>query len=479
LAWCVVWGRWAWMRPSDDHDVVTQHIDRMTSALSIDLNNALQIRAELEADLAGLFPRRESRAHAMAYIRALASDLPRKNGWSISEWAGDARPDGKQRLLYKDKWDESAARDAVRAFAVRHLGDADGGLVFDETGQEKAGRATAGVGRQYTGTAGKITNAVVAVYVTYASRHGHCLIDGDLYAQQGWFTDPQRFAQAGFDKDHRFRTKPQIAVEQAERILTDLPVAWMAADEVYGRSATFRRYFEDHQIAYVVAVGMDFHVVTKAGIYRADLLARTLPSMSWNRRSCGQGAKGPRVYDWAMLATTSPYHVLLVRRSVTKPDDLAYFYAFTPEGQPFTLARIVAIAGYRWMVEEDFQQSKGQAGLDHTQARRYRSWLRHAVLALAALAIQAVTAAKHRANHPAAVLPTHGDDDPPEDYGLIALTVPETHRLFMLHDELRGLPSATARQRADFRQRWSTWRRRHQARARWFHHRTRLAQLAW
>jgi SRSO17 transposase len=192
---------------------------------------------------------------------------------------------------------------------ARHLADPDAGLVFDETGQEKAGTRTAGVGRQYTGTAGKITNAVVAVYASYASRHGHCLVDGDLYAQKGWFTDPERFAQAGFDPDHRFRTKPQIAVEQAGRILTaDLPVAWVAADEVYGRSTMFRRFFEKRDIPYVVAVGIDFHVATRTGTYRADLIARTVPRKAWNRRSCGKGAKGPRVYDWAMVATTSPNH---------------------------------------------------------------------------------------------------------------------------------------------------------------------------
>src|SRR5258705_5631874 len=134
----------------------------------------------------------------------------------------------------------------------------------------------------------------------------------------------------------------------------------MDAGELSAGSATCRRRFEDNGIAYVVAVGIDFHVVTKTGTYRAGLLTRTLPPKSWNRRSCGQGAKGPRVYDWAMVATTSPHHVLLVRRSITKPNDLAYFYAYIPEGQPFTLARIVAIAGYRWMVEEDFQQSKAR-----------------------------------------------------------------------------------------------------------------------
>lgn len=452
----------------------------MASTISVDLDVAVRTREELESDLAGVFSRRESRAHAMSYIRGLCSDLPRKNGWTIAEWAGDQRPDGKQRLLYKDKWDESAARDKVRAFAARHLADPDAGLVFDETGQEKAGTHTAGVGRQYTGTAGKITNAVVAVYTTYASQHGHCLIDGDLYAQKGWFTDPERFARAGFDREHRFRTKPQIALEQAERALAaGLPVAWMAADEVYGRSGKFRQFFEKRNISYVVAVGIDFQVTTAAGAYRADLLTKKIPSKAWNRRSCGRGAKGPRVYDWAMIATASPRHFLLIRRSLTNPNDLAYFYAFVPDGQPVTLSRIIDIAGYRWMVEEDFQQSKGQAGLDHTQVRRYRSWLRHAVLAIAAHAIQAVTAAKQRKHHPDPVLPTHGGDDPPDDYGLIALTVPEAHRLFMLHDELRDLPTPIARQRAGFRLRWSNWRRQHQARARWFHHRARLARLAW
>jgi SRSO17 transposase len=452
----------------------------MASATSVDLDVAVRTRDELESDLAGVFGRREPRAHAMSYIRGLCSDLPRKNGWSIAEWAGDERPDGKQRLLYKNKWDESAVRDLVRAFAARHLADPDAGLVFDETGQEKAGTRTAGVGRQYTGTAGKITNAVVAVYTSYASRHGHCLIDGDLYAQKTWFTDPERFAQAGFDPEHEFRTKPEIALEQAERILAaDLPVAWVAADEVYGRSSKFRQYFEKRKKSYVVAVGVYLPTATPPRQPRAELIARTLPPKAWNRRSCGQGAKGPRVYDWAMAATTSPQHVLLIRRSITNPDDLAYFYAFVPEGQPLTLSRIVDIAGYRWMVEEDFQQSKGHAGLDHTQVRRYRSWLRHVILAIAALAIQAVTAAKQRKHHPDPVLPTHGDDDPPDDYGLIALTVPEIHRLLILHDELRDLPAAAAQRRTDFRQRWSTWRRRHQARARWFHHRTRLARLAW
>lgn len=465
-----------------DPDVVTQQ-NRTASAVSIDLNLAIDIRDELEAEIADVFPRRESRVHAVAYVRALCSDLERKNGWRIAEAAGDARPDGKQRLLYRHTWDESAVRSRVRAFAVRHLGVEDPGLIFDESGQEKTGSHTAGVGRQYTGTAGKITNAIVAVYTTYASRRGHCLIDADLYAQEGWFSDPDRFTLAGFDNNHTFRTKPAIAIEQAKRIIAaNIPIAWAAADEVYGRSRAFRTLLEEHDIAYVVAVGVDFQITTRLGAIRADEMFRKIKRhtrRAWNRRSCGQGAKGPRVYDWAMIATASPNHALLIRRSTTKPDDVAYFYAFAPTGQALTLPRLVQIAGYRWMVEEDFQQSKGQVGLDHSQVRRYRSWLRHTILAIAAHAIHAVTAARQRQQHPDPVLPIHGDDTPPADCGTTALTVPETHRLFVLHDDIRDLTPAAAARRIAFHERWSTWRRRHQARARWFHHRTRLARLGW
>lgn len=465
-----------------DPDGVTQQ-ERTASTVSIDLDVALAVRGELEAEIAEAFPRRESRLHAVGYLRALCSGLDRKNGWRIAEAVGDARPDGKQRLLYRHKWDESTVRDRVRTFGVRHLGADDSGLIFDESGQEKTGRHTAGVGRQYTGTAGKITNAIVAVYATYASRRGHCLLDADLYVQEDWFTDPDRLAQAGFDRDHTFRTKPAIAIEQAKRILAaKTPVAWIAADEVYGRSAAFRKLFEDHAIAYVVAVGIDFHLTTPLGTYRADQVfgkIKRFTRKAWTRRSCGQGAKGPRVYDWAMVATTSPHHALLIRRSITKPDDVAYFYAFLPAGQALTLPRLVQIAGYRWMVEEDFQQSKGQVGLDHSQVRRYRSWLRHTILAIAAHAIHAVTAAQQRAHHPDPVLPRHGGDTPPDDCGTTALTVPETHRLFVLHDDIRDLSPLAAARRTAFHERWSTWRRRHQARARWFHCRTRLARLGW
>lgn len=432
---------------------------------------------ELAAELAPLFARREPRAHAADYLRGLLADLPRKNCWTVAEHAGQPRAYGMQRLLYQAVWDEDAARDAVRRFAVRHLAAPGAVLVFDETGQEKKGAATAGVGRQYTGTTGQVSNAVVAVYCTYASTLGHCLIDGDLYVQEHWTKDPERCERAGLGRDFAFRTKTAIALEQARRaVAAGIAVDWAAGDEVYGRSTKLRQFFEEHTIGYVFAVGVNFQVPTGIGPVRADLLAaKKVPPRAWNRISCGQGAKGPRVYDWALVATARPRHHLLVRRSLADPTDLAFFYAYVPEGRSMALADLVKIAGIRWAVEEDFANAKDAVGLDHTQARRYRSWHRHIVLAMAALALLAVIAAVDRRDHPAPVLPADAAAEPPEDFGQIALTVTEARRLFQLFTALlQDMPAHLAARRMAFHLHWSTWRRRHQARSRWHHYKRRL-----
>ncbi|MER5918451.1 IS701 family transposase [Streptomyces sp. NPDC001982] len=435
---------------------------------------------ELAADLAPLFARREPRAHALDYLRGLLADLPRKNCWTMAEHAGKTRAFGLQRLLYQAVWDEDAALEVVRGFAVRHLAAPGAVLVFDETGQEKKGEATAGVGRQYTGTTGQVSNAVVAVYCTYASALGHCLIDGDLYVQEHWTKDPQRCERAGLGEDFTFHAKTAIALQQARRaVAAGVPVDWAAGDEVYGRSSKLRGFFEEHDIGYVFAVGVNFAVPTGVGPIRADVLAaKKVPKRAWNRLSCGQGAKGPRVYDWALIATAGPRHHLLVRRSIADPTDLSYFYAYTPEGQSMALSDLVAIAGIRWTVEEDFANGKDAVGLDHTQARRYRSWRRHAVLAMAALALLSVIASLDRRDHPAPVLPTSPTTETPADFGRIALTVTEARRLFQLFTHLlRDLTPALATRRMDFHLQWSTWRRRHQARARWHHYKQRLTDL--
>jgi SRSO17 transposase len=457
---------------------VTHQDLQAASAVSLDPALFEEKFDELSAGLAPLFARREPRAHAAAYLRGLLSEVPRKNCWSLAEQAGQDRPDGMQRLLYKAVWDEDAARDAIRHFAVRHLQAPGATLVFDETGQEKKGTATAGVGRQYTGTTGQVSNAVVAVYCTYATTLGHCLVDGDLYVQKHWAKDPERCEQAGLGRDFTFRTKTAIALEQAKRALAaGITVDWAAGDQVYGRSRALRGFFEQHRIGYVFAVGVDFKVPTAAGPIRADALAaKKIPRRAWNRLSCGQGAKGPRRYDWAQVATSSPRHHLLIRRSLADPTDLAFFYAYVPEGRPAALTDLVKIAGIRWTVEEDFATAKDAVGLDHTQARGYRSWHRHIVLAMAALALLAVIASLDRHTHPEPVLPAGPNAQPPGDYGRTALTVPETKRLFHLFTALlRDLPAAVAARRMAFHLRWSTWRRRHQARSRWHHYKRRLA----
>jgi SRSO17 transposase len=435
---------------------------------------------ELADELAPLFARREPRAHALDYLRGLLADLPRKNCWAMAEHAGRSRAFGLQRLLYQAAWDEEAARDAVRRFAVRHLAAPGAVLVFDETGQEKKGEATAGVGRQYTGTTGQVSNAVVAVYCTFASALGHCLIDGDLYVQKHWAEDPERCERAGLGADFAFCTKTALALRQARRALeAGVEVDWAAGDEVYGRSSALRGFFEDNTVGYVFAVGANFAVPTGVGPIRADVLAaKRVPKRAWNRLSCGQGAKGPRVYDWALVATADPRHHLLVRRSIADPTDLSYFYTYAPPGRSMALADLVKIAGIRWTVEEDFANGKDAVGLDHTQARRHRSWRRHAILAMAALALLSVIASLDRRHHPEPVLPTSPTAEPPADFGQIALTVTEARRLFQLLTVLlEDLPAALAARRMVFHLQWSAWRRRHQARARWHHYKRRLTDL--
>jgi len=437
--------------------------------------------AELAADLAPVYRRRDARANGLLYVCGLLMPQVAGNCWSIGEAGGLSRPYRLHHLLERAAWDENAARDAVRAFLARHLG-ADGGvLIFDETGQAKKGTATAAAGRQYSGTMGRVENVIVAVYTTYATDRGHALIDRDLYVQADWFEDPARMAAAGFPKDHAFATKPALALTQAKRALAaGISPAWATGDEVYGRSRELREFFEHRGIGYLFAVPVDHQVTTSGQVrMRADQALHLVEPGGWNRRSCGAGAKGPRYYDWAWIATDHPRRQLLIRRSITDPSEVAYFYAYAPENRVCSLTDLVKIAGARWKVEDDFQDSKSTVGLDQTQVRLYRAWKRHVTLAMAALAFLAVVAAIERAAHPGPVLPEDPDQLPPADCGTIALTVPEVQRLFHVLTTLtRNLPPHSVRARIARHLNWSDWRRRHQARARWHHYRTRLALTA-
>jgi SRSO17 transposase len=455
-----------------DHRGVTQDDSRAACAASVDPEVLGERFAALAGLLAPVFARRDLRANAMAYVRGLLEPGVSGNCWALSEAAGHERPYRLQRLLGRAVWDEDAARDMVRLFTAAHLGEG-GTMIFDETGQLKKGTATAGAGRQYTGTAGRIENAVVAVYTTYATAAGHALIDRDLYVQEHWFADPYRMAAAGFPPGHAFATKPQLAKAQAERALdAGITPRWATGDEVYGRSSELREVFETRGIGYVFAVGCDFTLTTSGQQrLRADQALALVEPEGWNRRSCGAGAKGPRYYDWAWIATASQHHHLLIRRSISDPAELAYYLAYIPAHYVCSLTDLVKAAGTRWAVEDDyFQDSKRTVGLDQTQVRTYRAWKQHVTLAMVAYALLAVTAAVVRRDHPAPVLPDDIDQSPPADCGMTPLTVPELQRLLALL-----LPTRLPQHRdAGFLLRWSEWRRRHQARARWHHYRQRL-----
>jgi SRSO17 transposase len=453
---------------------VTQVEYGTACAVSVEVGGFDAHLAELSGLIAPCFSRRDLRSNAAAYMRGLLCTGVAGNCWAIAQAVGHDRPYRLQHLLSGAVWDEDAVRDQVRGFVARHLGQG-GVLIFDETGDLKKGTSTAGAGRQYTGTAGRIENAIVAVYATYATALGHGLVDRDLYVQKEWFTDPERMAKAGFPDDHAFATKPQLAKAQAERALdAGLQPAWAAGDEVYGRSSELRELFEARGIGYVFAVGIDFQVTTSGyQKMRADQALRLVEPRGWNRRSAGAGSKGPRYYDWAWIATASPRHQLLIRRSIST-GELAYFLAYAPEHYICSLTDLVKVAGTRWAVEDDFQDSKQATCLDGTQVRGYTAWKRHVTLVMATYALLAVTAARAKAAHPAPVLPHGPDQPPPADCGMIALTVPELQRLLPLL--LPGRHPNHVNVQAHLA--WSVWRRRHQARARWHHYRRRYALIA-
>jgi SRSO17 transposase len=411
---------------------------------------------EVMGRIARRFPRVEPRRHARALVLGLLADLPRKNCWTIAEHAGQASPDGLQHLLSGAVWDHDAVRDDVRALVVEHLGDPGAVLVIDETGDLKKGSRTVGVQRQYTGTAGKVDNAQVAVYLAYATPAGHGVVDRELYLPQGWTDDPARCRTAGVPDQVGFATKPQLARRMLERALdAGVPAGWVTADEVYGSSPALRGWLEGRQLPFVLAVKATEPLSSASGTsVAAARLAERIPPEGWLRISAGQGAKGRRWYEWSRLAldgTGTPpgwQRWLLVRRSL-RTGELAYYACAGPAGLP--LLAVVRVAGCRWRVEEAFQASKGLCGLDQHQVRRWRSWYRWVTLAMLAYAFLALAAATQHARHP-----------PP--LGLIPLTCNEIQHLFATLVPARVADTG-------HRLRWSWWRRRHQARARICHYR--------
>src|SRR5690348_11558438 len=255
---------------------------------------------DLFALVAGRFPRVEPRLRARAYVRGLLAPLASKNGWTLAEAAGDATPDGMQRLLNRAGWDADGMRDDVRGYVVRHLGDAGGVLVVDETGFIKKGTKSAGVQRQYSGTAGRVENCQLGVFLAYTAPKGRALVDRELYLPRSWADDRDRCREAGIPDDVQFATKPELARLMLGRALdAGVPAAWVTADEAYGKDGSFRGWLEQRRISYVAAVPKSQAVAGDAGKSRADVLTAHAPDQARKRRSCGNGAKGARACDRA------------------------------------------------------------------------------------------------------------------------------------------------------------------------------------
>jgi SRSO17 transposase len=346
---------------------------------------------------AARFGRVEPRRQMGAYLRGLLGEAERKNGWTLAEAAGEAGPEGMQRLLNFYAWDADGVRDDVRDAVVEVLGDAERGvLIADETGFVKKGTKSAGVARQYSGTAGRIENSQIGVFLAYVSDRGRALIDRELYLPKEWITDRDRCAAAGIPADVGFATKPELAQRMLERaVAANIPFAWFTADEAYGQVGRLRLWLEEHDIAHVLAVPKSQMVISMdLRQRRAHHVIAEVDAAAWQRLSCGDGAHGQRIYDWVVvdirpLRRAEVGHWLLARRSISDPTEIAYYICFGPAHTD--LPELVRVAGSRWAIEESFQTAKNETGLDHYQVRRYAAWYRHITLSMAAAAFLTIT----------------------------------------------------------------------------------------
>ena len=348
--------------------------------------------------IAGRFGRAEPRARVREYVSGLVAGLERKNGWTLAERAGEVSPDGMQRLLRRADWDVDGVRDDVRDYVVGHLGDRDGVLIVDDTGFLKKGTRSAGVQRQYSGTAGRTENCQVGVFLAYASVHGHALIDRELYLPRSWTDDRDRCRAAGIPDQVEFTTRPRQAQAMISRAIeAGVPFAWVTADETYGQAKYLQAWLEGRDVSHVMAIRCSDTLTAGTGEQRADVLIAAAPSRAWQRLSAGAGAHGPREFDWARVPVRPGWrpgrgHWLLARRSISDPAEIAYYACYGARGS--STADLAWIAGSRWRIEECFQQAKGQAGLDHYQVRTWRAWYAHITLSMLALAWLAASKAQ-------------------------------------------------------------------------------------
>ncbi|MFJ4502022.1 IS701 family transposase [Streptomyces sp. NPDC088864] len=344
----------------------------------------------------------ELRRHMRDYVRGLLAPVARKNSWQLAEQAGHSTPDGLQHLLAGSKWEPDDIRDDLQEYVAAKLGDADGVLIIDDTGFIKKGTTSAGVQRQYSGTAGRTENCQIGVFAAYASARGRALVDRELYLPKSWTEDRERCRTARIPDEREFATKGELARHMVLRALASpLPIAWVTADSAYGQDNRFRRLLEQSGVGYVLAVPTSQFSV---GCSRIEGLFAQAPAEAWEKISCGDGAKGPRVYHWAAVRLPAvaefdyqgevPHRMrwALARRSISKPDEIAYYLAYAP--LQVTVQELVRVAGARWAIEECFQAAKNECGLDQYEVGRYVGWHRHITLAMLAHAF--LTAMAHQ-----------------------------------------------------------------------------------
>ena len=441
---------------------MTHNQDAAAAAATVADEARSALLADLLGRVAGCFPRRETRQSCGQMLSGLLMELEDHNCWAIAEAVGHRGPHRLQHLLSRAVWDDQQMLDIAAGWAVSHLDDGDGVLIVDETADEKSSTDAAGAARQYSGTVGGIALCQVAVTLTYATSRGHALIGRALYLPEARAADEEHRDLAGIPDEVLFATKPQLADGLLDRAhARGTRAAFVTGDEVYG-GRELRRSIRQRGMGYVMAVRANHTLTAGAGRTLTTAKAvRLIPARAWHRMRTGSGTKGTRHYDWAMLEVTSDdtpdghdggHSVLLVRRH-RYTGQLSFYRCWTPG--PVPLARLIAIAVTRWRIEEDHQLAKQSTGLDAGQVTRWRSWHRWTAICLLAYLYLTITAAvqrQHDAVHDLAA-------------GLIPITVPELLRL------VRDTVIPPPRRDRAHRLHWSTWRRRHQHRARQAHQR--------
>jgi SRSO17 transposase len=365
---------------------------------------------EVKGRMRPLFTQERVAASAGVFLDGLLGQERRKTGWMRAEAAGDPGPWRQQAILGRGRWDAEALRDMVREYALEHLAADDAVLVVDETGFLKQGKASCGVARQYTGSAGKITNCQIGVFAAYVSRHGHAFIDRTLYLPQAWTSEPTRMAAAHVPPDTFFATKPALALAMIDRAIeAGVPFAWVTADTVYGTGAVemaLRRAGKGYVLGVAATSQFTSWGAKPPVAGTAAEIAGALDPCAWQRLSAGAGSKGERLFDWAYLELAdleaAEYNEtlaglwtrgLLIRRNIAD-GDLAFFTTWCPAGTP--IAVLVSVEGRRWAIEDGFETAKNELGLDHNETRSWHGWHRHVSLVMLAFAMLA--AIRRKAN---------------------------------------------------------------------------------